>query len=134
MDQLPLSLDAPPPEAPMPRPKSPTLTAYAEDWLAAYGKPPYYSEHAASVRAYNLRHYVLPTLGERPLDAITPNDLQRLQEDRPLRSGGRNRVVRRGVGARRAEPVRSLRRRQVRAYFCLPIRAFDLSGWSRAHG
>lgn len=81
MDQLPLLLDAPPPEAPMPRPKSPTLTAYAEDWLAAYGKPPYYSEHAASVRAYNLRHYVLPTLGERPLDAITPNDLQRLQED-----------------------------------------------------
>ena len=82
MDQLSLTLESPEkPQPMMHRSKAPTLAAYVEDWLAAYAKPPYYSQHAASVRTYNLRHYILPALGERPIDALTPADFQRLQED-----------------------------------------------------
>jgi len=64
----------PDPEAPRRRPGKPTLREYAARWL---------ERRAGSIRtvadeATRLRLYVLPTLGDRPIDEITREDVRLL--------------------------------------------------------
>lgn len=55
---------------------APTLSAWAREWLAALA----FSRKDATVRAHErrLRVHVLPVLGDRTLDRITPRDVSRL--------------------------------------------------------
>lgn len=73
-DGLPL-VDVPPP--------APTLSEIAEKWLAANDERPITIEVKRRIRS-QINRYVIPSLGSRPINKITPPDvlaiLQRIQE------------------------------------------------------